>query len=136
MSTNSSVERNLIAIVEDEEDLAILFQDALAHNGFKVMTFGDSVAAFEHISLHHLKYRLILSDIRMPRINGIELIRRIHKRDRRIKFILMSAFDRPEISSDFPTPPYVFVQKPIDMEELDAIVSRNTDCNSSDLKIC
>lgn len=125
MSITCIVQRDSIAIVEDEEDLAYLFKEALSHHGFKITSFTDSTAAFEQISLHHLEYRLVLSDIRMPRINGLELIRRISKRDRNIKFILMSAFDQPDLSSDLPGPTYEFIQKPVGIEILREIVYRN-----------
>jgi two-component system, NtrC family, C4-dicarboxylate transport response regulator DctD len=125
MSITCTVERDSIAIVEDEEDLANLFKEALSYHGFKITSFTDSTAAFEQISLHHLEYRLVLSDIRMPRINGLELIRRISKRDGNIKFILMSAFDQPDLSADLPGPTYEFIQKPVGIEKLREIVYRN-----------
>ncbi len=111
-----SIERSCIAVVEDEEDLATLFKEALSYDRFTITSFTDSTAAFEQISLHHLEYQLILSDIRMPRINGLELIRRISKIDNHIKFVLMSAFDQPDISHELPLPRYEFIQKPVGIE--------------------
>jgi DNA-binding NtrC family response regulator len=122
MSTKCTIERTSIAIVEDEEDLAALFKEALSYDRFKINSFTDSTAAFEQISLHHLEYRLILSDIRMPRINGLELIRRISKIDGYIKFVLMSAFDQPDISHPLHLPRYEFIQKPVGIEVLRKIV--------------
>ena len=121
-----NMKRDCIAIVEDEEDLAIFFKEALSYLGFKITVFNDSTAAFEDISLHHLQYKVILSDIRMPRINGLELIRRISKRDENIMFILMSAFDQPDLSSASSGPAYEFIQKPVTTEKLREIVYRKT----------
>jgi DNA-binding NtrC family response regulator len=125
MSTKCTIERTSIAIVEDEEDLAALFKEALSNDRFKINSFTDSPTAFEQISLHHLEYRLILSDIRMPRINGLELIRRISKIDGYIKFVLMSAFDQPDISHELPVLRYEFIQKPVGIEVLRKIVYKS-----------
>jgi two-component SAPR family response regulator len=61
----------------------------------------------------------------MPRINGLELIRRISKIDGYIKFVLMSAFDQPDISHELPLPRYEFIQKPVGMEVLRKIIYSN-----------
>jgi two-component SAPR family response regulator len=61
----------------------------------------------------------------MPRINGVELIRRIHKKDPRIKFILMSAFDLPDVDTNLPMPPYEYVQKPLYVEKIKKLVYKN-----------
>src|SRR5437867_3209555 len=128
-SIASQVERNSIAIVEDDEDSAYFYKEALSDNRFKVVVFTDSTSASKQIRHRHSEFILVLSDIRMPRINGIELIKRIYKTDNRIKFILMSAFDLPDIDTDSPMPPHEFIQKPVSEEKLKEIVYRNANQN-------
>ena len=105
--------------MDDEEDLAFLFKDALSANGFAVNVFTDPLVALESISVDHLKYRLVLTDVRMPKLNGTELASQINTVDKDIKLILMSAFDPTDIPSGLP---YQFVQKPIHIQELKEIV--------------
>jgi YesN/AraC family two-component response regulator len=82
----------------------------------------DPVVALESISADHSKYRLVLTDIRMPKLNGVELASRINHIDKEIRLILMSAFDQTEIPSTLHAE---FVQKPMHMEKLKGIVFCN-----------
>ena len=66
----------LISVVDDERDIMSLFTDALSQIGdTSVFGFIDSTLALEHFKLHQLDYSLILSDYRMPTMNGMELTR-------------------------------------------------------------
>jgi DNA-binding NtrC family response regulator len=129
----SSTKRNFIGIVDDEEDLAFLFKEALSRKGFVVNVFTDPVAAFESISAEHLRYRLVLTDVRMPELNGVELVSQINDIDKDIKLILMSAYEQTDIPWAFQ---HEFVQKPIHIEKLKEIVFctpiKNRNKNNSD----
>jgi DNA-binding NtrC family response regulator len=109
----SSAKRNFIGIVDDEEDLAFLFKEALSRKGFVVNVFTDPMAAFESISAEHLRYRLVLTDVRKPGLNGVELANQINGIDKDIKLILTSAYEQTDIPSAFQ---HEFVQKPIHIE--------------------
>jgi DNA-binding NtrC family response regulator len=86
--------KGLIAVVDDELDIAQLFHDALKKtNGFTIFAFTDPNVAFEHFSLNREHYALVISDLKMPIINGIELIKRTKKLNPCIRTILMTAFD-------------------------------------------
>ena len=61
------------------------------------MAFPDPVAAIEHIELNHSNYKLVLSDVRMPTIDGIQLAKRVFAKDKSVILMLMSAFDQPDI---------------------------------------
>lgn len=115
--------RNFIAIVDDEPDIAYLFKLALSDNGFDIMAFTDPVAALEHVEHNHAKYKLVLSDVKMPVMDGIELTKRIADKDRSILLLLMSAFDRPEVLSQVDGMEVDFIQKPIPVEKLKQIIS-------------
>ena len=62
-----------IAIIDDEADLVDLFQEILEGDGFKVCAFTDPIQAYNHIQKNPDDYGLILSDYRMPVMNGNEL---------------------------------------------------------------
>lgn len=84
--------KSSIAIVDDESDLLFIYKAALMSNGFKVDAFEDSSVAVNVIKEHHEKYFLIMTDIRMPKINGFQLVNEIKKVDPSIRIIMMSAF--------------------------------------------
>ncbi len=62
-----------IAIIDDETDLVNLFQEVLEKNGFKVCAFTDPIQAFNILEKKIQEYGLILSNFRMPTLNGYEL---------------------------------------------------------------
>lgn len=86
-----------IAIIDDEKDLLFVYKKALELQGLKVVTFDDSAIALNELKEHYKKYCIVLVDIRMPRINGYQLINEIKCIDPLIKTILMSAYDVSEL---------------------------------------
>ena len=87
------------------------------------MAFTDPVAALEHVENNHVKYKLVLSEVKMPVMDGIELTKRIAVKDRSIILLLMSAFDSPEVLSRVDGMEIDFIQKPIPMEKLRQIIT-------------
>jgi DNA-binding NtrC family response regulator len=80
-------------IIDDEIDIANLFKEILIKSGYQVEAFNDPLKALDECKTNHQKYVLIISDIRMPKMSGIELVKQISKIDNDIKVILMTAFD-------------------------------------------
>ena len=112
----------IISIVDDEEDIAILFRDALNDiDDVMVCTFTDPKLALEHFQMNKDAYALVISDLRMPGINGMELLRKMKKLNKFVRTILMTAFTlddkkfkeyaRKEIIN-------VFLQKPVRLYDL------------------
>jgi len=86
--------KGLIAVVDDELDIAQIFRDDLqATNGFTIFAFTELQTVFEHFELNREDYTLIISDLRMPSINGMELIKKIKELNPYIRTILMTAFE-------------------------------------------
>jgi DNA-binding NtrC family response regulator len=107
-----------IAIIDDEVDLVNLFQEALEKNGFKVCTFIDPVQAFNTLEKKIQEYGLILSDFRMPNLNGYELCTKLIKLNPILEVIIMSAYDTIECDIS----KFTFVKKPILITQLLKIV--------------
>jgi DNA-binding NtrC family response regulator len=107
-----------IAIIDDEIDVVNLFKEALERNGFIVCAFSNSNKAFNTLEKEIEKYRLILSDYRMPNLNGHDLCTKLRKLNPELEVILMSAYDTIE----YDTSKFTVVKKPILIAQLLQIV--------------
>jgi DNA-binding NtrC family response regulator len=82
-----------IMIVDDEVDICNLFRDALQVAGYEVRAFTDPTEALEDFRLHNEEYGVIITDVRMPEMSGIELIKRVNQINKNVKVFLMTAFE-------------------------------------------
>lgn len=94
---SNHADEHSIVIIDDERDLLFVYKKALELQGFKVITFDDSFVALEEMKKHYKEYLVVLVDIRMPKINGYQLINEIKRIDPFIKTVLMSAYDVSEL---------------------------------------
>jgi len=116
-----------MAIVDDEDDIVNLFRDALGTiNGITVFTFTDPVMALEHFKINKENYVLVLSDLRMPGLTGMELIKSLKNMNRFVRTILMTAFTiNDDLFQEYAKKDLLdgFLQKPIHLDELCAEVN-------------
>jgi DNA-binding NtrC family response regulator len=82
-------------MVDHELDITELLRDAICDSidGVSVVTFNDPKIALEHFEDNKQDYALVVSDLRMPSINGLELLKRIKSSSPNARTILMSAFN-------------------------------------------
>jgi DNA-binding NtrC family response regulator len=118
-----------VAVVEDEMDLAYLFRDALSNiDGVQVFAFTDPLLALEHFQMNHHKYRVIVSDYRMPGMSGTELLEKIKTIDPSVTSILISAFEVSEQIFQECQSVDKFLQKPISIvaliDEVESCISK------------
>lgn len=107
-----------IAIIDDEIDLVTLFREILENEGLHVCTFTDSVEAY-NILKHTLKeYSLVISDYKMPKMNGNELCTKLISINSQLKVILMSAYQDVEYDRSR----FTFIRKPMPISKLLKIV--------------
>jgi CheY-like chemotaxis protein len=115
MSNNTK----LMSVVDDEHDIMSLFSDALSEIGDNsVFGFIDSTLALEHFKLHQLDYNLILSDYRMPTMDGMELLKKVKAINPSVKTVLISAFDIDDKLFEECKCVDKILQKPITIPEL------------------
>jgi CheY-like chemotaxis protein/predicted transcriptional regulator len=94
-----------IMLVDDEPDTLFVYELFLRHNGFNnITTFANSKMALEHFREAKVPYYdLIITDIRMREINGLQLYQQITQLDPTAKVIFVSALDATdEVLSLFP----------------------------------
>ncbi|MDY6903442.1 MAG: response regulator [Thermodesulfobacteriota bacterium] len=82
--------RNRILIVEDEESIRDAFERILTLEGYDVQTAADGVAGYNVYQA--FMPEIILCDIVMPQMNGLDFVARIRKSHPRVKVIYMSGF--------------------------------------------
>ena len=116
--------RKYVAIIDDEKDLVELFSEALKTAGFNVRSFDGPATAPQHLNAHHSEYLLVLTDVRMPGMDGLHLAKLIHQMDSKVRFIFMSGF---EISDDNIKETQIdeFIKKPIHIAELVNVIKNN-----------
>jgi len=85
----------IVSIVDDEIDITDLFQDAIGSNidGISVVSFSDPTVALEHFCQNKQNYALIISDMRMPIMTGLELLKKVKELRSSVRTMLVSAFD-------------------------------------------
>ena len=108
-----------ILVVDDELDIVVIFKQALSRQGYTVFGFTDPLLALEHFKLNSEDYGLVITDVRMPRMSGIELAANIKAVKPDAKVLLMSAFEVSDL--DFSMPGIKindFLRKPIDVRTL------------------
>jgi DNA-binding NtrC family response regulator len=96
-----------VMIVDDEPDVVTAIELALKSSGYKSDGFTDPEKAFEKFRNNSREYALVISDIRMPGMNGFELARNIIKIKPDVPLVIMTAFEinKREFSSLFPSMP-------------------------------
>jgi DNA-binding NtrC family response regulator len=110
-----------LLIVDDDSDIVQVLKLGLVRNGFSVEAFTDPQEALQSFKSHAESYCLVLSDIRMPSLSGIQLSKKVKEVNPNVKVILMTAFEvrDSEFSKVFPsTHVDGFVQKPISIKDL------------------
>ncbi len=119
--------KKYVLAVDDDPDIVKLIEQALHRQGLKVSAFTDPVMALKDFKVNFKDCTMILSDIRMPAMNGYELIRKAKEIDKQVKVVLMTAFEiqdkefhnmLPDIKVD------AFLQKPFSIQQLNNAVEK------------
>ena len=112
----------IVVIVDDDLELTLLFRAALKDiSRVKIFTFTDPVLALEHFQINEYAYVLVISDFKMPGLNGMEFLKKIKALNPFVRTILMTAFEVVDkIFRDYTKNKIIdeFLQKPIGMHDL------------------
>lgn len=80
-------------LVDDEEEMVTLYKEFLTHVGFKVDSFTDPQLALENFKQSSDKYFMVLTDLRMPSLSGIDLACKIREINENVVINLITAFN-------------------------------------------
>jgi CheY-like chemotaxis protein len=100
----------VILIAEDEAVVRNLVQLMLSKEGYATLTANDGLEALEICEKFKDPIHLVLTDIRMPRMNGLELAEKVRERRPEIKIMIMSSETADSILKE--NTPDAFLRKP------------------------
>ena len=114
-------------VLDDDFDISQLVKRILQRHRFKnVFAFTDPLLALEHFRINQKAYSLIISDIRMPTMNGFEFVIEARKINPKVRIVLMTAFeiDDKEFARALPKPKIDgLIRKPAVSQEILNVVS-------------
>ena len=112
-----------ILIVDDEKDLAYVLSDILELEGHQTISVLDGYKAIEEIKIAH--YDLILMDIRLPGINGVETFIQIKEIDPGVKVVMMTGFAVEDlIEKALNEGAYACIHKPFDLQRVIELIQK------------
>ena len=116
-------ERPRVLIVDDEKFIRDILADFLGMEGYVVRTAEDGAAALQELGNAH--YDLIISDLKMPRMGGIELLDAIGTAAPHALTVIMTGFGTVETAIDaMKRGAYDYILKPFKVEEVIRVVQR------------
>jgi DNA-binding response OmpR family regulator len=89
-----------ILVVEDEKKLADLLEEGLTKKGFAVDVIDDGQQALTRLSLHRNDYDLVVLDLMLPTLSGIEITRQARERDVTTPILILTARSEVETKVD------------------------------------
>ena len=98
MFWSMSANKRIVSVVDDDFSTTRLFHEALSENidSVNVVSFTDPVMALEHFTDNKDAYALVIADLRMPNLNGLELLKKVKTSNPKVRTILMSAYNFEE----------------------------------------
>jgi len=79
-------------VVDDEEELANLYRIYLERSGFDSVSFTDPLLALEHHSQNHDRYCVVITDWKMPNLDGIQFAKKIREYYVTVKILLITGY--------------------------------------------
>ncbi|HEY0711619.1 MAG TPA: response regulator [Polyangia bacterium] len=123
--------RMTIYLAEDDHDLRTTLALLLRKDGHEVIESENGIELLTDLSFNHVHGRknakdvLVVTDLRMPKAEGLTIIRALHERGRCPRYVLMTAFANAEIrQAAAGLGALAIFDKPFDLDELRGLVRR------------
>ncbi|MCX6052903.1 MAG: response regulator [Campylobacterales bacterium] len=84
-----STKQETIVIIDDENDILLMLEKHLTREGYKVQTFNNPVVALSSLPK---ETDLILLDIMMPQMNGLDALPKLLEKNSKSKVLMMTAY--------------------------------------------
>lgn len=106
-----------ILLIDDEEHVLGMMEDVLRHRGWDPVAVSDSEEALRLLDAR--PFDVIVSDVMMPRLNGLRLLETVRGQGRRIQVILVTGYATREVAEDaLANGAYRLLQKPFSVDDL------------------
>jgi DNA-binding NtrC family response regulator len=117
----------LILILDDEFDIVSVLKQGIDKRGFRVFAFTDPYLALEHFQINSESYGLVITDLRMPGMNGYEFIKKVEEIKLEVKVFFMTAFSINDIEFRRVLP-FVkideIIEKPVSLKKLVSLINK------------
>lgn len=118
----------LILLVDDDDDVRQMGVDVLEVSGYKVTEASDGLNAIEAYASLKDKIALVIMDLVMPHLGGMEAAERILKINPSTKFIFVTGYDmNEEYQGKLPTNDSVILSKPFKINQLNKVIREMLD---------
>jgi two-component system, NtrC family, response regulator PilR len=112
-----------ILVVEDDAEMRDLLSDELSEDGYEVTQAENGEEAAEKLS--HAVFDVIITDIRMPKVSGMELLTSVTKTHSKTPVIMITAFGNPDTINDASEKgAFDYLGKPFKIQDLKNTVKR------------
>jgi CheY-like chemotaxis protein/anti-sigma regulatory factor (Ser/Thr protein kinase) len=113
----TAVTAKRVLVVDDDPQMCRFLSKLLGSKGYSVVTADDGVEALE--KLQQEEFELILTDVWMPRMNGLELLSRLQTRPAHPRAVVMTAYDTPDtLLRAVKEQAYSYITKPFEPQAL------------------
>lgn len=112
-----------VLLVDDDARMLRALEKVLREEGLDVVPAFEAAEAVEILTGRHKRVDLVITDLRMPFVNGMTLLYAIHEIFPRLPVIVLTAFGSPEVRAEcLQQGAIAFIEKPVKSSELIEIV--------------
>ena len=116
----NAVEKRIL-VVDDEANMRATLADILSDEGYRIDIAADGLSAVEMCAQQN--YDVVLLDVRMPGIDGVEAFRRIRRNDESARVVMMSAYSMDDLKrAVLDEGAIAFLSKPLDIENVIGLI--------------
>jgi DNA-binding NtrC family response regulator len=113
---------NKILIVDDNPNMSSLLSEMLEVFDYESKTASDGLQALEELKKD--KYAMVITDMRMPKMSGLELLQKVKENHPKVKVVLISGYSSGEIESQaLDLNADGFIGKPLMMADIEKLLS-------------
>lgn len=122
-----------ILILDDLKEFALTLESIFNPDHFNVSVFFDPIEALEHFKVNKDQFDLLITDFKMPKMDGLSFSKKIRELNQKVPIIMMTAHSDHELVDDA-SEIHIneYIEKPFDLESLLLLVNKSV---SSDQKL-
>ncbi len=112
-----------VLVVDDDDNLRELLEEAILEWGYDVTTAGSGREALRRMA--RKRFRIIICDLKMPGMDGLELLRKIRKRDETARLIIITGYATIDTAvKTIEAGAFDYVTKPFQLNDLKRIMKK------------